>query len=149
MLRLPLVLEFNSSEVWKGRYWGGLRLARAAAIVERINLRAADRVVVVSRVLRDALLPTGVPAAKILVNPNGVDPAQFRPDVDGTRCDTRLGVELRSRRRVFGHVRRVAWHSRRWPRRSPQVCEARPNVRWLLIGDGPLRPLVDEAVATA
>ena len=59
VLRLPLVLEFNSSEVWKGRYWGGLHLARAAAIVERINLRAADRVVVVSRVLRDYVRSTG------------------------------------------------------------------------------------------
>ena len=56
LLRLPLILEFNSSEVWKGRHWGGLRLMRAAALVERINLRAADRVVVVSEPLRRDLL---------------------------------------------------------------------------------------------
>jgi len=30
LLRLPLVLEFNSSELWKGQYWGGLSLSRAA-----------------------------------------------------------------------------------------------------------------------
>jgi glycosyltransferase involved in cell wall biosynthesis len=28
----------------------------------------------------------------------------------------------------------------------PRVCQARPNVRWLLIGDGPLRHRIDEAV---
>ena len=43
--------------------------ARAAQLVERINLRAADRVVVVSRVLRDELVARGVPAGRILVNP--------------------------------------------------------------------------------
>ena len=83
MLGLPLVLEFNSSEVWKGRHWGGLRLARAATFVERINLHAAQRIMVVSRVLRHQLLASGVPASKIMVNPNGVDSTIFRPDVDG------------------------------------------------------------------
>lgn len=146
VLRLPLVLEFNSSEVWKGRYWGGLHLARAAAIVERINLRAADRVVVVSRVLRDYVLSTGVPAAKILVNPNAVDPAQFRPDVDGTRVRHGLGVESEvvvGFSGTFGN-----WHGiPALAEALPQVCQARPNVRWLLIGDGPLRHRIDEAVA--
>ncbi len=72
-LGVPLVLEFNSSELWKGRYWGGLRLARAAALVERINLRAADRVIVVSRVLLDEIVASGIPASKVVVNPNAVD----------------------------------------------------------------------------
>src|SRR6202035_1370105 len=93
LLGLPLVLEYNSSELWKGRYWGGLHLVRPAALVERINLHAADRVVVVSRVLRDQLLAQGVPGKKILVSPNAVDPVQFRPDVDGTRVRRRLGLE--------------------------------------------------------
>jgi glycosyltransferase involved in cell wall biosynthesis len=142
---LPLVLEFNSSEVWKGRYWGGLHLAPAAALVERINLRAADRVVVVSRVLGDYVRSTGVPEQKILLNPNAVDPAQFRPDIDGTAVRRRLG--LRSSVVIgfsgtFGN-----WHGiPALAAALPRVCEARPDVRWLLIGDGPLRHLVDEAV---
>ena len=37
VLRLPLVLEFNSSELWKGQYWGGLHLTRAAALVVRLS----------------------------------------------------------------------------------------------------------------
>jgi glycosyltransferase involved in cell wall biosynthesis len=142
---LPLVLEFNSSELWKGRYWGGLHLVSAAALVERINLRAADRVVVVSHVLADYVRSAGVPEAKILVNPNAVDPAQFRPDVDGTAVRRQLGLEsalVIGFSGTFGN-----WHG--IPALAAvlaRVCAARPNVRWLLIGDGPLRHLVDDAV---
>jgi glycosyltransferase involved in cell wall biosynthesis len=145
VLRLPLVLEFNSSELWKGRYWGGLHLARAAAVVERINLRAADRVVVVSRVLGEYVLSTGVPGEKILVNSNAVDPNRFRPDVDGTGVRQRLGLDSSL---VVGFSGTFGkWHGIPALAESiPRVCEARPDVRWLLIGDGPLRRLVDDAV---
>jgi len=142
---LPLVLEFNSSEVWKGRYWGGLRLAPAAALVERINLRAADRVVVVSRVLADYVRSRGVQPEKILVNSNAVDPTQFRPDVDGSTVRQALGLDgsvVVGFSGTFGN-----WHGiPSLAAALPRVCRARPDVRWLLMGDGPLRHLVDDAV---
>jgi len=145
VLKLPLVLEFNSSELWKGQYWGGLHLTRAAALVERINLRAADHVVVVSRVMRDELVATGVTPDKIVVNPNGVDPEQFRPDLDGTDVRRRLGLDHST---VVGFSGTFgAWHG--IPTLADalaRVAEARPQVHWLLIGDGPLRRLVDDAV---
>jgi len=145
VLRLPLVLEFNSSELWKGQHWGGLHLARAAALVERINLRAADRVVVVSHVLRDQLITAGVRTDKIVVNPNGVDPQQFRPDFEGTDMRRRLGLDssiVVGFSGTFGE-----WHG--IPTLADvlaRVAAARPQVHWLLIGDGPLRRLVDAAV---
>jgi glycosyltransferase involved in cell wall biosynthesis len=146
VLRVPLVLEFNSSELWKGRHWGGLDLTRAAALVERINLRAADRVVVVSRVLGDYVAKAGVPTSRILVNPNAVDPTQFRPEIDGTGVRERLGIE--STRTVVGFSGTFGnWHGIPALAEAIQrVCKARPHVRWLLIGDGPLRHLVDEVV---
>jgi glycosyltransferase involved in cell wall biosynthesis len=146
VLRLPLILEFNSSEVWKGRYWGGLRLARMAALVERINLRAADRIVVVSEVLRRQLVAAGVSTQRVLVNPNAVDPRQFRPDAGGARVRQRLGLGstlVVGFSGTFG-----AWHGiPTLAAALPMVIEARPAVRWLLIGDGPLSKLIDEAVA--
>jgi glycosyltransferase involved in cell wall biosynthesis len=144
-LRLPLVLEFNSSEVWKGRYWGGLRLECAAQRVERINLRAADRIVVVSRTLRDELLARGVPVSRIVLNPNGVDPAVFRPDVDGRRVRQQIGADwdvVVGFSGTFG-----AWHGiPTLAQAITLVLQARPNARWLLLGDGPLRHLIDEAL---
>jgi glycosyltransferase involved in cell wall biosynthesis len=145
VLRVPLVLEFNSSELWKGRYWGGLRLARIAALVERINLRAADRIIVVSEVLRQQLVAGGVSRQRVVVNPNGVNPHQFRPHAGGTHVRRRLGLGstlVVGFSGTFG-----AWHG--IPTLAevlPTVLRARPAVRWLLIGDGPLRNLVDDAV---
>ena len=145
VLRVPFVLEFNSSELWKGRYWGGLRLARMAALVERINLRAADRIVVVSVVLRQQLVAAGVGVERVVVNPNAVDASQFRPDAGGVHVRQRLGLGstlVVGFSGTFG-----AWHG--IPTLAavlPAVLRARPAVRWLLIGDGPLRRLVDEAV---
>jgi glycosyltransferase involved in cell wall biosynthesis len=146
LLNVPLVLEFNSSELWKGRYWGGLRLTRAAALVERINLRAADRVVVVSNVLQRELVSAGVAEHKIAVVPNAVDPQRFRPDAGGTAVRERLGLGpsiVVGFSGTFG-----AWHGiPTLARALPHVLEARRHVRWLLMGDGPLRGLVDDAIA--
>ncbi|HEV7662580.1 MAG TPA: glycosyltransferase family 4 protein [Chloroflexota bacterium] len=146
LLRVPLVLEFNSSELWKGQYWGGLHYRRVAALVERINLRAADGVVVVSEVLRTQLIAQGVGADKILVNPNAVDPLVFGPHVDGSAVRRRLGLAPSDV--VIGFSGTFGlWHG--IPSLAavlPFTLEARPNVRWLLIGNGPLRRLVEEVV---
>lgn len=146
LLRVPLVLEFNSSEVWKGRHWGGTGHLRLAGAAERLNLRAADRVVVVSRVLRDDLVESGVAPQKILVNPNGVDPIRFHPDVPSTAV--RAEHDLPASCTVVGFAGTFGvWHG--IPTLAavlPLVAQARPNVRFLMIGDGPLRSLVDEAV---
>ncbi|MGI9146230.1 MAG: glycosyltransferase family 4 protein [Chloroflexota bacterium] len=145
VVRVPLVLEFNSSEVWKGRYWGGLHLVRAAMLVERINLCAADRVVVVSRVLEEYVRSAGVPVERVLLNPNAVDPTQFRPDVDPSQVRQRLGLVSSV---VIGFSGTFGkWHGiPTLAEALSRVCSARSNVRWLLIGDGPLGYLVDEAV---
>ncbi len=147
VLGLPLVLEFNSSEVWKGRYWGGLRLERAARLVEAINLRAADRIIVVSRVLRDELVTSGLPSDKVLVNPNAVDSRVFRADIGGERVRRRLGVTSEV---VVGFSGTFgAWHGiPTLARALSLVLDARPDARWLLLGDGPLRPLIDQALAS-
>jgi glycosyltransferase involved in cell wall biosynthesis len=138
----PLVLEFNSSEVWKGRYWGGLYRARAAELVEQINLRAADRVVVVSRTLCESLVQAGLPRDKIVVNPNGVDPYQFRPDIDGSEVRRRYGLGSNL---VIGFSGTFGlWHGiPTLAAAIPRVLERDPEVRFLLVGDGPLGHLVD------
>jgi glycosyltransferase involved in cell wall biosynthesis len=146
LLGVPLVLEFNSSEVWKGRYWGGLRLTGLAELAERINLRAADLVVVVSRAVRDQLLDGGLDPNKVLVNPNGVEPRRFRPDLGGNAVRSRLGLQWSTAIGFSGTF--GVWHGvPTLAAALPRILVARPHARALLIGDGPLRRLVEEALA--
>ncbi len=79
-LGLPLVLEFNGSEVWAQRHWGErLRFERLAESIERASLRHADLVVVVSQPLVDQAVSLGADPARVLFYPNGIDPIVFDP----------------------------------------------------------------------
>lgn len=79
----PLLLEFNGSEVWVADHWNSRKkwfnfrwLIKA---VERINVRYATLIIVVSEPIQEMLIKHyAIPAAKILVNPNGVDPNLFK-----------------------------------------------------------------------
>ncbi len=97
--RLPFVCEYNGSMAWMARQWEDrtLRLERLALDIERLNLRAADLVVVPSRVLAEEVATRGVRPERILVNPNGVDPERYRPDAPGSvelRRELGLGDKL-------------------------------------------------------
>ncbi|MBE0556423.1 MAG: glycosyltransferase, partial [Proteobacteria bacterium] len=78
--RLPLVLECNGSEVWIKKNWGRVYLEPLLRMAEAVQFAAADIITVVSSVMKGDLVRLGVPEAKILVNPNGVDPDTFCPD---------------------------------------------------------------------
>ena len=93
-LACPLVIEYNSSAVRAGA--AGRRRQSLAALTERIellNLHAASTVVVVSEALKAQLIWRGIAAANILVNPNGVDSAKYRPGIDGGPLRRALGCD--------------------------------------------------------
>lgn len=148
LLGVPFVLEFNSSEVWKGEHWGGLYHVGAAQDGERLNLAAADLVVVVSRVLAQTLKEQGVPAEKILVNPNGVDPRRFDASLSGEAVRCRYGL---AERVVVGFSGTFGpWHGiPTLAKAIPLVLRQRPDARFLLLGDGGLRKLADDAADEA
>lgn len=80
-LGVPLVLEYNGSEVWIARNWGHpLRYEADAELAERVCLQHADLVVTVSDVLGDDLVSKGVPRDRIVVYPNGIDPDIYDPE---------------------------------------------------------------------
>jgi glycosyltransferase involved in cell wall biosynthesis len=138
--RVPLVLEYNGSEIWMGRHWGHpLRHEAISNRIELLNLAAADLIVVVSRAMREEILARGIPGQKILVNPNGVDPDRYRPDIDGSPVRTRLGLE---RFTVIGFIGTFGpWHGAEVLARAFIELRTREaagihNVRLLMIGDG-------------
>lgn len=149
-LGVPLVLEYNGSEIWADRHWGRAP-ARGplAEEIEELCLAAASLIVVVSEPLRRELRDLGVPSSRILVNPNGVDPEVFRPDVDAAALRASLGL---AGRRVVGFIGTFGpWHGTEllveaYARCRDRHPEWRDTTRLLLIGDGARRPATEALV---
>ncbi len=136
---LPLVLEYNGSEVWIADHWGRpLRHRRLFERIEEVNLRHADLVSVVSEPLRDGLLARGVAADRVVVLPNGVDVERYRPDIDGRKERQRHGVPGGV---VVGFIGTFeAWHGARvLARAAARVLAERAQAVFLFVGDGPQR----------
>jgi glycosyltransferase involved in cell wall biosynthesis len=154
---LPLILEYNGSEVWVSRHWGRrLRFERLATRGEDVALRGADVVTVVSQPLADELVARGVPPERIVVHPNGVDTSLFDPgrfSAEQSRARrAELGIAsdalLCTFVGTFGPwhgvnvladaIRMMADRDREWIDRA--------RLRFLLIGDGALMPQVRRAL---
>jgi glycosyltransferase involved in cell wall biosynthesis len=152
-LGLPLVLEFNGSEVWAQRHWGEpLRFERLSEAIERENLRHADLVVVVSQALVDQAISLGAAPERVLFYPNGIDPLVFDParfsardrtqtrEALGVRTDAMLLTFVGTFGRWHGTdvlatvIRRLIDEERSWLERH--------RVHFLFVGDGALAPTV-------
>jgi glycosyltransferase involved in cell wall biosynthesis len=152
-LGVPFVLEYNGSEVWMSRHWGRpLKYESLAERIERLNVDHADLVVVVSRAMRDELVARGVSADRILVNPNGVDPERYRPDIDGSAVRRRYGLEGMF---VLGFISTFQpWHGAQVLARAFVILlrdhpEYAQRVRLLMIGTGPLRAETEQIIQAA
>ena len=152
-LKVPLVLEFNGSEVWAQRHWGEpLRFERLAQSIEHVNLRHADLVVAVSQALVEQAVSLGAAPERVLFYPNGIDRFVFAPS-RFTKEDCRavrqeLGIpqaaELLTFVGTFGRwhgtdvlaeaIHRLIAEEREW-------LEER-EVHFLYVGDGALAPKV-------
>ncbi len=148
LLRVPLLLEVNSSLAAERGEHGRLRLRGLAWWSQRAVLRAADRVFAVSGVLRQQLLDEtpGLAPERVAVTHNGVDPEEFEGVASvlvpgmapGTAPDAVTGASAGPVGGVVGFVGFVrAWHG------LDAVIEglpARPGVRLVVAGDGPAVP---------
>ena len=80
--KIPLIVEYNGSEVWVQRNWGKpLFLERISQAVENATLRCANYIVTISTVLKNELIQRGIPEEKIIFYPNCVDPDKFNGDL--------------------------------------------------------------------
>jgi glycosyltransferase involved in cell wall biosynthesis len=143
----PLVLEYNGSEVWVADHWDRPFRWRGTFVgLEAVNLRHADLIVVVSEALRQDLLARGVEPGRLLVQPNGVDPERYRPDLDGGPARRRHGLEGRV---VVGFIGTFGvWHGAPvLARAARRVLRDRPEARFLFVGDGATREEAEGIVA--
>jgi glycosyltransferase involved in cell wall biosynthesis len=147
-LKVPFVLEYNGSEIWMSRHWGKpLKYETLTKRIELLNLSVADVVVVVSQPMRDELVMRGIDAEKILVNPNGVDPDRYSPDIDGSHIRAQYHLDGRT---VLGFIGTFGkWHgaeilAEAFGRLLQEFPAYRERVRLLMIGDGLMMPQVKE-----
>jgi glycosyltransferase involved in cell wall biosynthesis len=134
---VPFVVEYNGSEIWMSRHWGRpLKYERLSDRIERLNLQAADLVVVVSRAMEDEIVARGVERSRVLANPNGVDPDRYSPAVDGSAVRAKYGLKDAI---VIGFIGTFGpWHGAETLARAFVQLRGRvaSNVRLLMIGEG-------------
>ncbi len=151
---IPLVLEYNGSEVWIARNWGRpLRHEALAKRIERVNINNADLIVVVSQVMAETIFAEGGARGKVITLPNGVDENRFSslPDNGLTRNE----LSLNASHIVIGFVGSFSvWHG------TDVLVEAitklmmrrkdlKNKLRLLFVGEGPHRPLVQQKLAAS
>jgi len=151
-LGIPYIVEYNGSEISMRRSFDGAGYVFEQEYLkaEELAFRQATAISVVSSEVRASLVARGVDPAKILINPNGADPDAYAPADLDVRAAIRAELGLPRDACVvcfsgtFG-----GWHGVDVLAAAlPRICAARRDVVFLLIGDGTLKPVVDQAVAT-
>jgi glycosyltransferase involved in cell wall biosynthesis len=148
---VPLVLEYNGSEIWISRHWAGkpLKYEELSERIEMVNLSYADMIVVVSRPMKDELVGRGIEPEKILVNPNGVDPERYSPGIDGSAVRKKYRLDERV---VIGFIGTFGkWHGAEVLTEAfglllERIPRYRETLRLLMVGDGVNMPLVRKAI---
>jgi len=143
-LGLPLILEYNGSEVWMANYWDPARFRTFLRLCEEVSLSRAHKIVVVSEASRKELTERGIPKERILFNPNAVDPAVFHPGCGGEQVREQLGWA--STDIVAAFVGSFSyWHGIQvLVQAIHQLVKGRGadatlgRLRFLLVGEGPL-----------
>ena len=142
----PLFLEYNGSEVWVGKHWDRVGSLRLLERYERLNLQAAARIFVVSDVERRNLEARGVPAEKIVLNPNAVDVEVFRPGIGGV--EVRRELQFGPDDVVAGFVGTFGpWHGVVELARAIKSLPENLPLRFLFVGSGSLHGEVERLLA--
>ncbi len=117
-------------------------------LVNRLLLRATDRIVAVGHCLMDALtVNEGIPASRIEVIYNGRDLAKYKSD-PGTRTETRRRLGLSEEHFVVMQVARLSPEKDHATsiRAIHRLVPKYPFVRMLVVGEGPERSTIERLV---
>jgi glycosyltransferase involved in cell wall biosynthesis len=140
---VALVHTHSSIDSWLGTLAAkslGLPVVRGRHVTIPIRrhralvYRLADRVIASGEVARARVLAAGVPGARVVAVPAGYDPARFHAGVTGLRVRAELGLTGP----VVGLVANVRGSKghRYFLEAARDVLRARPETRFLIVGDG-------------
>jgi glycosyltransferase involved in cell wall biosynthesis len=143
-LGVPHLLEVNAPLTFEHEKRRGLELPHIARDAERRIFVETDHAVVVSKELQEFAVACGVPAARVSVLPNAVDPERFAPRAaEGHRRELRLDGK-----RVVGFVGSLKpWHGvHSLVDAFKGLHASAPHSVLLIVGDGPERQKLEQRV---
>lgn len=148
-LGIPYLVEYNGSELSMRRSFGSGPYVHEELFLEAEELafRQATAITVISDHVRDDVVRRGVDPAKVLVNPNGVDCEEYAPADADQRREIRAALDLGDEP-VVGFVGTFGgWHGIDVLAAAlPIICEKAAEAKFLLIGDGNLKPMMIDAI---
>jgi len=149
---VPYIVEYNGSEISMRRSFENAAYVYEAEYLEAeaLAFEQATLISVVSAEIRNSLVARGIDPAKILVNPNGVDLDAYRPAAPAERAAIRGGLGFTDADRVVGFTGTFGgWHGIDVLAEAiPRICKNDRRAKFLLIGDGAFKHLVENAVTT-
>ena len=147
---IPYIVEYNGSEISMMRSFGNGRYAHEEEFlcIEDAAFKQATIISVVSEPIKDQLIKRNVSPEKILVNPNGVDLTAYCPGTVEEKVALREALGWSSSHRVVGFTGTFGgWHGIPVLAEAlPLICQKSPNVKFLFIGDGNFKHIVDEQI---
>ena len=147
----PYIVEYNGSEIEMSRSYEGGAMARAEILesIEDWSLAQATAISAISEQVKLALVKRGIAADKICVNPNGVNTEEYKPLAAEEKESLRKELGFSNEHVVLCFIGTFGgWHGIEiLASAMPKVLAAVPQARFLLIGDGNLKHLVDEAIS--
>jgi glycosyltransferase involved in cell wall biosynthesis len=140
LIRCPLIIEINGPLLDEMRMIGAGRVELGLIrLSQKLSFRSADRLVVVAEGLGDRIRELySLSPEKIMVIPNGTDPDRVKP-VDMEESQRSIGL-------TPGPV--VGFLGSCYPyhdidtliNAAPAIISRNPEVRFLIVGDGYMRP---------
>jgi glycosyltransferase involved in cell wall biosynthesis len=143
---IPMILEANDSEVWIKKHWSRLLFEDLGTRCEALALEFADRIAVVSAGVEEQLSRYRIERKRYLLNPNGVDPEEFRPDIDGAPIREQYGLAGHIVVGFIGSFTR--WHGvETLFDAAVSSIQRESTLRFLMIGEGDLRSALQRRAA--
>lgn len=142
---IPFFLHCDYIQIWVKQYWGKLYMKKLLKWAEEIQWANADRIFVVSSVVKEMMGEYGVDKEKIIVNPNGADTDIFHPKVDGSNIRTKYDLKNKY---VIGFSGTFGnWHGVEILAGAIRIiADMIPESVVFFIGDGELRPEIEKII---
>lgn len=150
-LGIPYIAEYNGSEIAMLRSFANGRYQHETllTLAEEAAFRQASLVSVISDHVGADVAERGAEPGRIFVNPNGVDLDAYRPASEDETREIRAGLGLAPDDMVAGFIGTFGgWHGIDVLSEAlPLIAERAPDLKFLMIGDGPEKPRLRESIA--